>query len=153
MSHTLDAGGLEVPFSPGLQEQIRAHIPPHAASSNPVDLTFHMETEILSETIPELIMKSGEVDGVVLHGAMGHGFMRAVFPHIQEMMGGMELEQFLESIQQPDLARSVELPRRYNLPLIVSSFLGRSDNYNLAYQEHDIPSWTARKRPGPWWPP
>jgi len=36
-----------------------------------VDLTFHMETEILSETIPELIMKSGEVDGVVLHGAMG----------------------------------------------------------------------------------
>ena len=140
MSHTLDAGGLEVPpFSPGLQEQIRAHIPPHAASSNPVDLTFHMETEILSETIPELIMKSGEVDGVVLHGAMGHGFMRAVFPHIQEMMGGMELEQFLESIQQPDLARSVELPRRYNLPLIVSSFLGRSDNYNLAYQEHDIP--------------
>ena len=73
MSDTCNTGGLEVPiFSEKLQEQIRTHIPPHGARANPVDLTFFLDARTISVTIPELIIQSGEVDGIVLHLSLIH---------------------------------------------------------------------------------
>ncbi len=139
ISHNADLGGLEVPrFSEELQAKIRALIPPHAASANPVDITFSLDMELLSATIPELILASGEVDGLVLHGAMGTGFMKSVYPHVRELLGGISQEEFL-SLFLRDLSASVSLPQRFAKPLIVSSFLEQDDNYAAAYQQHDIP--------------
>jgi acetyltransferase len=68
ISHTADQGGMTVPrFSDALQAKIRPLIPPHAASGNPVDLTFHLDTQVLALTIPEFIWKR-RGDGLVLHG-------------------------------------------------------------------------------------
>ena len=44
--------------------------------ANPVDMTFDLSMEKLATTLPEMIMKSGEVDAIVLHGIMHSGFMR-----------------------------------------------------------------------------
>src|SRR3989339_910861 len=90
ISHNADQGGMTVPrFSDALQAKIRELIPPHAACGNPVDLTFHREMKVLSTVIPEMIMKSGEVDGLVLHGSVGSGFIKMVYDHIKELAGGM----------------------------------------------------------------
>ncbi len=139
MAHTCNEGGLEVPsFSATLQEEIRRHIPEHGAAGNPIDLTFHMDTEVISTILPELIMKSGEVDGIVLHGLMGGGFLKVIFPHFTEIFRGISAEEFAGQFER-DLSAAVAIPGRYNLPMVLSSFFGRDDNYTSTFQDHDIP--------------
>jgi acetate---CoA ligase (ADP-forming) len=136
--HNAELGGLDVPrYSDELQKQIRPHIPAHASSANPVDLTFHLDMQVLSTVIPEMIMKSGEVDGVILHGAMMSGFMKEVYPHVRELLNGISEETFLNQFRK-DLTQTVLLPWKYGIPLIVSSFF-EDDDYTQAYQRHNVP--------------
>lgn len=146
ISHTCEKGGLEVPrFSEELQKEIRQHVLSHASSANPVDMTFHLDAKVLTRTIPEIIMKSGEADGLILHGAMSHGFMREIYPRISDMMGGLPLEQFL-AMYAADMGKTVGLPEKYGLPMLVSSFFGREDNYTAAYRDHGIPVFDAPEK-------
>ena len=146
ISHNADQGGMTVPrFSDALQAGIRPLIMPHAASANPVDLTFHLDMRVLVTTIPQLIMESGEVDGLVLHGAMNSGLMKMFHSHVSELMGNIPLETFLEQAAI-DMSDAVTLPRKYNLPLIVSSFFGREDNSTSLYMDHEVPVFDSPEK-------
>ncbi len=139
ISHTCNEGGLEIPaFSGELQGEIRKHLPPHGAAGNPVDLTFHMDAEAISTILPELLLKSGEVDGLVVHGLMGTGFLKAIHPHVQELFGGISATDFISQFER-DLTGSLSVFGRYHLPVALSSFFGREDNYTDAYREKGIP--------------
>ncbi|MDW7652121.1 MAG: acetate--CoA ligase family protein [Bacillota bacterium] len=146
ISDTCEKNGLEVPqFSEKLQAEIRKHIQSHASSANPVDLTFHLDAQVLTNVIPKLIMESGEVDGIVLHGGMSHGFMKDIYPHLRELLGGITMEQFL-ALYQSDLTETVSLPQKYAKPLIASSFFGREDNYTTAYLDNEISVFDAPEK-------
>jgi acyl-CoA synthetase (NDP forming) len=146
ISHCADQGGMTLPrFSDALQAKIRPLIPPHAASANPVDLTFHMDMQVLAVTIPELIMESGEVDGIVLHGAMGSGFMKMVYSHVRELMGNISREAFLEMTTR-DMTAAVALPQKYHLPMVISSFFGREDDSTSLYMDHDVPVFDSPEK-------
>jgi len=146
ISHYADQGGMTLPpFSDALQAKIRPLIPSHAASANPVDLTFHMDMQVLALTIPELIMESGEVDGIVLHGAMGSGFMKMVYSHVRELLGNISRETFLEMTTR-DMTAAVALPQKYRLPLVISSFFGRKDDSTSLYMDHDVPVFDSPEK-------
>jgi acetyltransferase len=139
ISYTCDLVGLEVPrFSAGLQKEIRKYLQPHAASANPVDLTFDTGMEKLAITIPELVIKSGEVDALIMHGIMHSGFLREIYTHVSDYTKGVSFEEFL-SLTGPILTEVFELPRKYNMPLIISSFFGQEDSYTKGFQENNIP--------------
>jgi acetyltransferase len=139
ISHTLDQGGLEVPqLSDALQAKIRPHIPSYASCVNPIDLTFNLNTDLLAKALPEMLFQSGEVDGLVMHGAMSHGIMREAYYHVIDLLKGMTLDQFLER-SNPDLTETATLARRLGKPLVVSAFFDREDNYTRAYEDHDVP--------------
>jgi len=146
MAHTCNENGMEIPtFSSQLQEEIRRHLPNQGASGNPVDLTFHLDTGVLTTVIPKAIMESGEVDGMVLHGAMGDGFRREIYTHLKDLVGEIGLEDFLDYFQD-DIDSMVSLPQKYGIPLVVSSFFGREDNYTAAYQDHHIPVFPSPEK-------
>ena len=146
MSHTCDQGGLDVvPFSEAVQQQIRPLIPPHAASGNPVDMTFNLDTEYMTVRIPEIILGSGEVDGLLIHGPMMTGWMKEVFPHFKPLLGEMTLDQFLGGVVH-DLSPAMALPEKFGKPVIVCSFLDREDNFAAAYQDNDIPVFNAPEK-------
>lgn len=146
ISHHADLGGLEVPrFSDDLQNRIRPLIQGHASSANPVDLTFHLDMQLLSTRIPEMILQSGEVDGVILHGAMSTGFMREVYSHLRELLNDVPEEQFLDNFRS-DLTGSVRMPGKYGIPFVVSSFFGAEDDYTRAYLENDIPVFDSPEK-------
>jgi acetate---CoA ligase (ADP-forming) len=132
-------------FSDALQDRIRPLIAPHASSANPVDLTFHLDTQLLAATIPAMILESGEVDALAVHGAMNSGFMKAVYPHMREIMGGISLEDFL-ALMEKDMTAAVELPRKFGLPLVVSSFFGREDNNTSLYMDNDVPVFDSPEK-------
>ena len=146
ISHNAELGGLSVPrYSDKLQSQIRPLIAVHASSANPIDLTFHLDMQLLSTKIPEMIMQSGEVDGMILHGAMMSGFMKEVYPHVRELLNNISEEQFINQFRT-DLTKTVSLPRKYGIPLLVSSFFDAEDDYTRAYQENDIPVFDSPEK-------
>jgi len=140
---TCDAVGLGVPrFSDGLQEQIRKHIEPHASAANPVDMTFDLSMEKLAVILPEIVMQSGEVDAVVMHGVMMTGYLKEIYPNLKEMIGNISLEDFL-NFSRPMASETFELSRKYNMPMLISSFFDHEDNYIRKYQDTDTPVFYA----------
>ncbi|MCK9229335.1 MAG: acetate--CoA ligase family protein [Syntrophales bacterium] len=139
ISYTCDLVGLEVPrFSDALQRKIKKHIEPHASAANPVDLTFHLDMKKLALTLPEMMIKSGEVDAIVLHGAMQSGFMKEIHAHVVDLVGGIGVEDFLQ-MTPPVSKEAFELTRGYGIPMVVSSFFGAEDGYTKGYLEADTP--------------
>ncbi len=146
MSDILDNAGMEVPpFSESLREEIKAMIPPHAPSGNPVDITFSMNIEILTRRLPELIMKSGEVDGIVLHGIMFSGYIRVIYPHIKELIGNMPLDELIKNMQK-DISGDIRLPWEHSIPMVLSSFLDRDDDYIAGYEDGGVPSFDSPEK-------
>lgn len=146
MANTCNQGGLEIPeFSESLKNKIAAIIPPHASSSNPVDITFNMDIGLLTIKIPEMVMESGEVEGIVLHGAMKSGFLVSVYPHIKELIGGMSFDE-MNSQFAFDIAAAAELPWKHGVPLIISSFMDSDDDCISYYMEHDVPVFDAPEK-------
>ncbi|MFA5323465.1 MAG: acetate--CoA ligase family protein [Smithella sp.] len=136
---TCDAVGLEVPrFSDGLQEEIKKYIEPHASAANPVDMTFDLSMEKLAVTLPEIVMKSGEVDAMVLHGVMMTGYLKEIYPNLKEVIGNVSLEDFL-NFSRPMANETFELSRKYKIPMLISSFFDHEDNYIKQYQDTNTP--------------
>jgi acetyltransferase len=139
ISYTCDSVGLEVPrFSDGLQKEIRKHIEPHASSANPVDMTFDLSMKNLTVTLPEIMIKSGEVDALVLHGVMMTGYMREIYIHFKELAGNISLEEFLK-FGQPIVPGAFELPHKYQMPMLISTFFDWEDNYTTGYRDTNTP--------------
>ncbi|MCU0599011.1 MAG: acetate--CoA ligase family protein [Desulfobacterales bacterium] len=141
-----DANGCRIPvLSKSLQEKIKPLMPSHAPCANPVDLTFAMNMAVMTDTITNLVMQSGEVDGIVLHGAMSSGFMSAVFPHVAEMLPGLTLEDMLKQAAR-DLTKEVRLPFTHNIPMTVSAFFDRDDYYTEAYEDNGVPVYDSPEK-------
>jgi acetate---CoA ligase (ADP-forming) len=146
ISHNADGGGLMIPtFSEALRNTIRELIPGHASSVNPVDVTFHLDMGLLSTGLPVRILASGEVDALIIHGAMGTGFMREIYPHIREMIGNPDLDGFLAPFCK-DLSTTTTLPARYGIPVVISSFFGSEDNYTTGYRDHAVPVFDSPEK-------
>ncbi len=139
MANECARGGFSMPgFSEKLQEMIRPYMPPHAPCGNPVDFTFSTDQTALTHQVPEMVMQSGEVDAVLVHGAMRSGFMGAKYPHIEEMINHTPLESILELMGNIS-EKTFTLPFEYGIPMFVSSFFDRDDDMTVAYQDHNIP--------------
>lgn len=146
MANAAEQGGLTVPtLSAEVQNQIRPYIPPHASSANPVDLTFNMDTDQMTIHIPEILLKSGEIDGLIIHGPMRSGWMKEVYPHLSMLFNNLPLEDFLANFPN-NLAAAMALPAKYKLPLLICSFLDRSDNFVETYEDNNIPVFDAPEK-------
>lgn len=146
MANALEKGGLRVPeFSEGLREKLRPLMPPHAPSGNPVDLTFSMDIQVLTSRIPDLVMSSGEVDGIVIHGAMRSGFFRSQYPHLAGMFNNEPVEKILAGMPQIP-ADSVTTVLRHGMPVAVSSFFDRDDDYTALFEDSGIPVFDSPEK-------
>ncbi|MBN2160876.1 MAG: acetate--CoA ligase family protein [Spirochaetes bacterium] len=144
MADSLERGGLEVPeFSEELQGKIRQYMQPHAPCGNPVDMTFDLNLEALAMQIPSLMLESGEVDGIVLHGAMRTGWLKAGYPHFKDFIN-KPLDEFLAAL--PDTGLDVVSVMRYGKPVIVSSFFGREDDCIEKYEDGGIPVFDSPEK-------
>jgi acetyltransferase len=143
IAYTCDQVGLEVPrFSDSLQQEIRPLIEAHASSSNPVDLTFDISMEKLTTTLPEIIIKSGEVDALVLHGIMHSGFMTEIFSHMSDYLNGLSLTDFLKSTKSVK-DDAYALPGKYSIPFLISSFFDFEDDYTKSYLDANTPVFNS----------
>jgi acetyltransferase len=142
ISHTLDLGGLDVPhFSEDLQGLLQPHMPPHASTANPVDLTFYLDIELLAATAPSIIMESGEVDGIIIHGVFNFGAGKGT--------GNSDGDSAIVPGRPPDrsgMEKMISLSKKHNISLLISSFFDRDDKYTAIYQDNNVPVFDAPEK-------
>ncbi len=146
IADTLDSLGGDVPlFSQELKNKIKPLIPEHAPCGNPVDLTFALDMDVMTRDIPDLVMNSGEVDGIIMHGAMSTGWIKTVFPHLKDLMPETRLEDLVGKMTK-DITESVRMPFKNHMPMTVSAFFDRSDHYTKAYEDNNVPVFDAPEK-------
>ncbi|MFA7176073.1 MAG: acetate--CoA ligase family protein, partial [Smithellaceae bacterium] len=117
---------------------IRPLIEAHASAANPVDLTFDLGMRKLAVTLPEMIMKSGEVDALILHGIMHSGFMVEIFEHLRDYLQGVSYEAFLKGTRSVK-EDAFQLPGKYPFPFLISSFFDDTDDCTRGYLDAGVP--------------
>ena len=119
-------------------------MPPHAPSGNPVDMTFSLDVEILSYKIPEIVLQSGEVDGLVIHGVMRSGYIKVAYDHFRSFMNDAPVEALLAGM--PDTSDNNVSITRFGKPIAISSFYDRDDDYTANYQDHGMPVFDSPEK-------
>jgi acyl-CoA synthetase (NDP forming) len=138
MADACERAGLVLPvFSDGLQGRLRELLPATAAAANPVDLTFSIDQAVLAKDIPQRVLESNEVDGLIIHGIMGSSFREILARQLKDFIDVPI--QFMEDIDHGLLGELVTFPQRYGKPVLCSSFMEREDNCTRYLQDHGIP--------------
>jgi len=138
MATTLEGCGLEVPaLDAALQTKIGEHLPGHASTGNPVDLTFHTDMDHISNLFPRLLLEADHIDGLLIHGIIDTGWAEMVHPVYEPHL--KVTREDLNEMFQIDLNKLVAMPQQYGKPLLISSFFGREDNAVTEFQKHGIP--------------
>ena len=145
MADTAIRVGLEVPvLSEGLQAKLRKHLPHTGASINPVDITFLLDYKALYDTIPRLLLESGEVDGIVMYGVFG----TLLFRSLQAALGD-RINYDVEALVPMYMALIEGFSRlssEYGKPVLVSSFWGRDDDALTYLTDIGVPVYPSPER-------
>ena len=144
---TCNKHGLEIPeFSSEVQKKIRKFIPRHASAMNPVDLTFHLDMSVMTDKIPSVLFDAEEIDGIIIHGIMGTGWMDMMYSAVRTIID-ISREEFL-SLREVDVDKLINMPLKYKKPLIISSFFGNEDRPVRVFNENGIPTFDSPEKAG-----
>ena len=142
MASTLDAHGLEVPtLSNNIHDKIKSYLPGHASAKNPVDLTFHTNMTLISQTLPNILLESDDIDGLLLHGIMDTGWAELFYPVYQKFTND-NLEN-LKTMFQSNMDAFIQLAQKHNKPIVINSFFEREDHAKSTLIDNGIPGTTS----------
>jgi len=131
--------GLIVPeFSQSLQEKFKTLTTHTASHSNPLDLTFDRGVNNLYVTFPKVLMKSGEIDAIIIYGAfdvhaMGEYFLQneIIKKHLDMGPKPPEINQMAQAFINPTIKAS----RKYSIPIFYVTANSSSGPWAKAMRE------------------
>ncbi len=91
-----------------------------------------------------MLLESGEVDGLLMHGLQGSSF----FEGVRELAGDLvdldveQLTSFTSYMAQP----LFDMAQRMDKPIVMSAFYDRQDNVVRALQDHQVPVFDMPER-------
>ncbi|MFX1391501.1 MAG: acetate--CoA ligase family protein [Promethearchaeota archaeon] len=123
LANNAEKHGLIVPeFSDPLQEELKSALPPTASFKNPVDCTFDMDLPYFYISLPEILMRSGEIDAIIQYGVFGFHEV------LDEYLKDDRIATYAEFQSQPDehldkLAQKLIKPtvtnsQKYSIPIL-----------------------------------
>ncbi len=141
----LEKNNVKVPkLSEELQEKLRNTLPETAGVSNPIDITFDRDWGNLFKKVPKLLLKSPEIDGIVLYGIFGMGFFSKIIEgspiDLSFMKYNEEMADMFKSVVSKELKGLINLGKKYNKPIIGSSVFRRNDDFIIKFcQDNGLP--------------
>ncbi|MHA1301299.1 MAG: acetate--CoA ligase family protein [Candidatus Helarchaeota archaeon] len=141
----LEKNNVQVPrLSEELQEKLKNILPETAGYSNPVDLTFDRDWSNLYKKVPKLLLKSDEIDGIVLYGIFGIGFFNKIVENenidLSFINNNEEMIDLYKSIVSNELLGLIKLGKKYDKPIVGSSVFRRNDDPIIQFcQDNGLP--------------
>jgi acetate---CoA ligase (ADP-forming) len=93
-----------------------------------------LSMKTIMTTLPEIIMQSGEVDGLIIHGTKDTG--NDISTLVEKLTNSASDE--VSAQNRVDLPTAISLPGKYGVPLFISSFYHQGDSFTTYYQDHGI---------------
>ncbi|MFX1429917.1 MAG: acetate--CoA ligase family protein [Promethearchaeota archaeon] len=139
MTKTAELYGLEVPeFSQELQSEIKKDIPKTASSVNPIDITFHENFMNMFLKFPKLLMRSGEVDAIIVFGVYDFDDILNVIEK-----SGMKIDDNMTNIKEifenVGLKSIKRLMKKYSIPVFFAGPYPYRYPWMQKFIEHDVP--------------
>ena len=139
MAKTAELYGLEIPeFSQELQLEFKKDIPKTASSVNPVDITFHENFMNMFIKFPKLLMKSHEVDAVIVFGVYDFDDIMNVIEK-----SGMKLDENMKNMKdifENMVPKSIKsLMKKHSIPVFFAGPYPYRYIWMQKFIEHDIP--------------
>ncbi len=137
---------LKIPeFSKELQSGITTMLPSTGSALNPIDITFDINQYNLYVKLPKLLMKSGEIDAIILYGVFG--FEEIV--QIIESTGQPypEFRDFRPSMPKVLLRPIQKLVKKLSIPVFYIGPQGYSDEWFREFIDRDIPIFDLWDQP------
>jgi len=115
--------GLILPeFSESLQQELKSTLPPTASFKNPVDCTFDMDLPYFYITIPELLMKSGEIDAIIQYGVVGFQEVLDEYLKYDQIAKNAEFQhqsdEFIDKLAEKLLQPTMKNCQKYSIPIL-----------------------------------
>jgi acetyltransferase len=109
-------------FSDSLQKELKNALPPTASYKNPVDCTFDMDLPYFYVTLPEILMKSGEIDAIIQYGVVGFQEVLDEYLKFKRIAENAEfqhqhdevIDKLAYKLLQPTMANS----QKYSIPVL-----------------------------------
>ena len=125
--------GLIVPkFSEELRNKLRQYVIKTASLENPVDTTFDMNLNNYYVNIPKTLIKSGEVDAIIIYGVFGFQDV------LKELLQYERIAKYENFPKQPDVPLEklfvspiLKTSKRYSIPI----FYVNPQNYNSPWSK------------------
>ena len=123
VANNAEKHGLIVPeLSKSLQEELKEILPITANFKNPIDCTFDMNLPYFYITLPELLMKSGEVDAIIQYGVVGFQDVMDDYLSYKEIAKHAEFnhqpEEVIDSLAEKLVQPTIKNSKKYSVPIL-----------------------------------
>ena len=144
--------GLVVPeFSEPLQKELKAILPTTAGFNNPVDCTFDMNLPYFYITLPELIMKSGEVDAIFQYGVVGFQDVMDDYLKNEEIAKWAEFqnqsEDSMDKLAEQLLKPTMKNSQKYSIPIFYINPMSFTSPWSKRLRKNGALLFTLWDRP------
>ncbi|MFW9951322.1 MAG: acetate--CoA ligase family protein [Candidatus Thorarchaeota archaeon] len=146
MSDLFESYGMKVPIlSRELQEKLKPWLPPTASTGNPIDLTYSDDMQNYLNIVPEILLKSEEVDSLVFYGLMGtnyHKNLVDVPDYMKDHESIITMKNYGEMMEDFFIAlfdELIEFKKKYKKPIILTCYNTREEKFVTYLQDNGIP--------------
>jgi acetyltransferase len=123
VANNAEKHGLIVPeFSESLQKELKSASPKTASFKNPVDCTFDMDLPYFYITLPEILMKSGEIDAIIQYGVVGFQEVLDEYLKYEQISKHAEFQhqpdEIVDKLAQKLLKPTMQNSQKYQVPIL-----------------------------------
>jgi acyl-CoA synthetase (NDP forming) len=146
MSDLFESNGMKVPMlSKELQEKLKPWMPETASTINPIDLTYSDDMQNFLNILPEILLKSDEIDSLIFYGLMGTEYFKNLV-NVPDYMNDHEsiitMRNFGDMMEDFFIALFDEIigfKEKYKKPIILTCYNTREEKFVVYLQDNGIP--------------
>ncbi|MFW9783308.1 MAG: acetate--CoA ligase family protein [Candidatus Heimdallarchaeota archaeon] len=146
MSDLFESNGMKVPMlSKQLQEKLKPWMPETASTLNPIDLTYSDDMQNFLSILPDILLKSNEIDSLIFYGLMGTEYFKHLV-NVPDFMKDHEsvvtMKNFGDMMEDFFIAlfdEIIEFKEKYKKPIIITCYNTREEKFVAYLQDHGIP--------------
>lgn len=130
---------------PDLEDKLKPWMPETASTTNPIDLTYSDDMQNYLNVLPDLLLKSNEIDSLIIYGLMGseyHKNLVNVPAYMQDNPSVVTMRNFGDMMREFFIAIFDELIKykhKYNKPIILTCYNTREEKFVAYLQDNGIP--------------